>query len=81
MADEGAGQTSGLLSKIPAPRCWGALYRLDVPPGTDIEALLERLPLPAEEDRVVLVNGRTAHPGQVLEEGDTLAVFPAMARG
>jgi molybdopterin converting factor small subunit len=59
----------------------GSTYSLETPSGTRIEALRAQLPVPAEEGQVILVNGRTPLPGQVLEEGDTVAVFPAMAGG
>ena len=35
----------------------GAMYSLDVPTGTRVEELLARVPVPAEESQVVLVNG------------------------
>jgi molybdopterin converting factor small subunit len=52
-----------------------------VPIGTRIESLLTCLPVPPDDDRVILVNGRSPQWGQVLEEGDTVAAFPAMAGG
>jgi molybdopterin converting factor small subunit len=59
----------------------GATYSMDVPIGTRIESLLTCLPVPPDDDRVILVNGRSPQWGQVLEEGDTVAAFPAMAGG
>lgn len=59
----------------------GSTYSLDVPVGTRIEKLLAQVPVPADEEQVVLVNGRTPLNGQVLEDGDTVAIFPAMAGG
>jgi molybdopterin converting factor small subunit len=59
----------------------GSAYSLEVTAGTRVEALQARLPVPADEGQVVLINGRTPLPGQVLEEGDTVAIFPAMAGG
>ena len=59
----------------------GSAYSLDVPTGTRIEELLAQAPVPADESRVVLINGRTPLAGQVLEEGDIVAIFPAMAGG
>jgi sulfur carrier protein ThiS len=54
---------------------------MDVPIGTRIESLLTYLPLPPDDDHVILVNGKTPQAEQVLEKGDTVAVFPAMAGG
>ena len=59
----------------------GSVYLLDVPDSTDIEALLAQVDVPPGGGQVVLVNGRTPSDGQVLEEGDTVALFPAMAGG
>jgi molybdopterin converting factor small subunit len=59
----------------------GSTYSLEMPSGTRIEALQARLPIPAEQGQVILINGRTPRSGQILEEGDTVAVFPAMAGG
>ena len=59
----------------------GAAYSLQVPDGTRVEELLAQVPVPADESRVVLVNGHTPLEEQVLKEGDTIAIFPAMAGG
>jgi molybdopterin converting factor small subunit len=59
----------------------GATFGMDVPIGTRIESLPTYLPVPPNDDQVILVNGKTPQAGQVLEEGDTVAVFPAMAGG
>jgi len=59
----------------------GAAYSMDVPFGTRVEELLARVPIPADESQVVLVNGHTPLEEQVLKEGDTIAIFPAMAGG
>jgi sulfur carrier protein ThiS len=59
----------------------GSTYSLETPGGTQIEALQAQLPVPAEQGQVILINGRTPLPGQILEEDDTIAVFPAIAGG
>ena len=59
----------------------GSAYSLDVPAGTRIEELWAQLPFLTDEGQVVLINGRTPVVGQVLEEADTIAIFPAMAGG
>jgi molybdopterin converting factor small subunit len=59
----------------------GSTYSLETPSGTRIEELQAKLPIPAEQGQVILINGRTPLSGQVLKEGDTVAVFPAMAGG
>lgn len=52
-----------------------------VPPGTTVRDLLAGLPLPSGEGSVVLVNGRGAPPDAVLQDGDAVAIFPAIAGG
>jgi len=59
----------------------GSTYSLEVPAGIRIEELRAQVPVPADESQVVLINGRTPLAGQVLEESDTIAIFPAMAGG
>jgi hypothetical protein len=43
--------------------------------------VLEGLGVPVDGGVVILINGRTGAPQQVLEEGDVVAAFPAMAGG
>lgn len=59
----------------------GSTYDLEVPAGIRIEELRSLLPVPIDESQVVLINGRTHRSGQVLGEGDTVAIFPSMAGG
>ncbi len=58
----------------------GASYSMDVPSGTRVEELLAQVPVP-DERQVVLVNGQTPLREQILKDGDTIAIFPAMAGG
>jgi molybdopterin converting factor small subunit len=37
--------------------------------------------VPLDDPHVVLVNGRHAEDGQELEDGDSVAAFPAIAGG
>ncbi len=55
-------------------------YQMTVAEGTLVDELLPQLPVPAE-DSVVLVNGRGPQPGQLLQEGDVVCLFPAIAGG
>ena len=59
----------------------GSTCNLEVPVGTRIEGLQAQIPIPSDENLVILINGRSPRAGQVLEEGDTIAIFPAMAGG
>ncbi|MBC7226673.1 MAG: MoaD/ThiS family protein [Thermoflexales bacterium] len=61
------------------PGCTSS-YEAEVPQDARVEDVLAQLPVPPEES-VVLVNGRTPPPGQVLQEGDVLCLFPAIGGG
>ena len=54
---------------------------LDVPDRSTVHDLIERLGLPAELERVMLVNGGDATPDLTLNPGDVVAVFPPLAGG
>jgi sulfur carrier protein ThiS len=71
----------GVYRKYLPANARGSTFCLETPSGTRIEALLAQLPVPVEQGQVVLINGHTPLPGQILEEDDTIAVFPAMAGG
>jgi molybdopterin synthase sulfur carrier subunit len=54
---------------------------LDVPDRSTVRDLIRRLALPADLERVTLVNGGDATPDQALRSGDVVAVFPPLAGG
>ena len=58
---------------------------LDLPEGTSVGGLLERLAIPpgvpGRHVILPLVNGRHAKPDQPLADGDIVAIFPAVAGG
>lgn len=54
---------------------------LDVPDGSTIREVVERLGIPADTPMIALVNGRDALADGVLKEGDTVAMFPPLAGG
>lgn len=54
---------------------------MDVLVDIGIDELRAQVPVPIDENLIVLINGRSPKAGQVLEEGDTIAIFPAMAGG
>lgn len=54
---------------------------LEVAAGTRIADLLARFGIPADASSVILINGRSTDPERPLEDGDIVAVFPAMAGG
>jgi sulfur carrier protein len=58
-----------------------ASFRHQVPPGARVGEVLAGLPIPPGEVYTFFVNGRHASRDHLLQEGDTLAVFPAVGGG
>lgn len=54
---------------------------VDLEPSATVRGLMERLSIPAEMSRIVLVNGREAEDDAQLEAGDVVDVFPPLAGG
>ncbi len=52
-----------------------------LPPGTDCRTIVLSLGLTEEEIGVVMVNGRHAALDYVLQESDTLSLFPLVGGG
>lgn len=53
----------------------------ELPDGTTLGALVQRLGVPDEVPRISLVNGRDAEAEQVLKDGDVVSLFPPLAGG
>ncbi len=56
-------------------------YPRQVPPGTTVAGVLAGLPIPPDDVYTFIVNGLHAQCDQVLQEGDVLAIFPAVGGG
>ena len=54
---------------------------LELPPGTSIEDLLQRLGIDSREVKLIFVNNKSASRTTLLEEGDTVGLFPAVGGG
>jgi molybdopterin synthase sulfur carrier subunit len=54
---------------------------VDVAAGTSIAELLEQLKIPANDPKIIFVNGTHADANRILNDGDRLAVFPPIAGG
>ena len=65
------------------PETPGDAYDAQVPHGTRVGELLSQLGVPTDKPGglVILVNGRQSDLRHVLEEGDVVAAFPAIAGG
>ncbi|HJR02782.1 MAG TPA: MoaD/ThiS family protein [Methylomirabilota bacterium] len=72
--------TATLRGYLP-PGTRGDHVVLDVPNGTTVDQVIHSLRIPSELERLTVVNGRDAAPGQQLVEGDVLSVFPPLAGG
>jgi molybdopterin converting factor small subunit len=69
-----------LAAYLPAATT-GDSIALEVPEGTVVAEVLRQLQLPSDLDFLRVVNGHDATPGQVLNEGDVLSLFPPLAGG
>jgi molybdopterin converting factor small subunit len=54
---------------------------LDLPDRSTVRDLIRCLAIPADLERVTLVNGGEATPDHALRAGDVVAVFPPLAGG
>ncbi len=73
-----------LTDYLPQPR-QGHQITLDIAPGDTIQDVVERFRLPWKLVHLVLVNGIYIPPDQrgtrVLQDGETLAIWPPVAGG
>jgi molybdopterin converting factor small subunit len=54
---------------------------LEVPDGSTVHDVVQRLGIPADFERVTLLNGGDSGPDAPLHAGDVLTVFPPLAGG
>ncbi len=73
-----------LTDYLPQPR-QGHQIQLDIAPGTTVQDVVERFRLPWKLVHLVLVDGVYIYPDQrdsrVLQDGETLAIWPPVAGG
>ena len=72
---------AGYRRYLPADHDVRAGYTYQVSSGHRVEDILAKLPIPEQDTYTFLLNGSHAQKDQVLQEGDTLAVFPAVGGG
>ncbi len=46
-----------------------------------VKIVLEKLMIPHDLPKLILINGRVKNQEQILEDGDTLTIFPKMSGG
>lgn len=59
----------------------GEALSLEVPPGTTVREVLERLRIPRHEVKTIFVDYRAVTEQYALQEGDRVSVFPPVAGG
>ena len=69
-----------LVSFLPPGSREGAAI-LDVPEGSTVHDVVDRLGIPADFERVTLLNGGDSAPDAQLHPGDILTVFPPLSGG
>ena len=69
-----------LVSYLPPEGREGAVV-LDVPDGSTVRDVVTRLGIPADLERVTLLNGGDSTPDALLHAGDVLTIFPPLAGG
>ena len=69
-----------LVSFLPPGSRDGAAV-LEVPEGSTVHDVVHRLGIPADFERVTLVNGGDSAPDARLHADDILAVFPPLSGG
>jgi molybdopterin converting factor small subunit len=55
--------------------------KMEIEGGTQVQEILEKLKIPEEFPKIILVNGVHGKKEQTLKEGDVLSVFPPVAGG
>ena len=69
------------LSRFSPSGLPGTPFELNLPEATTIQALTDRLGIPAEETKISFVNGLIRDPGWVLQPGDEVGLFPPIGGG
>jgi len=59
----------------------GIPFEMEVPDGTTVADLVDRLKLPHKEVKLFFVNGRARSLDWLLEAGDDVGIFPLIAGG
>jgi orotate phosphoribosyltransferase len=69
------------LDKFLPPGSQKHTGKIDVPEGTCAARILEKLGIPPDMPKIILINGIHSSSEDLLKEGDTLALFPPLAGG
>ena len=63
------------------PGANGNIAEVDVPSGSTVREILMPFKIPMDDSSVIVLNGLTVPLDTVVEEGDTVAAFSAIAGG
>jgi molybdopterin converting factor small subunit len=74
-------QLHATLTPFLPPGSRDGVARIELPEHSTIAALIDRLAIPADLSRVVLVNGHDVEDDAALHAGDVVDVFPPLAGG
>jgi len=66
----------GAFLRAFSPNPGESVFSREIPEGTKVKDLAEKLGIPLERVGLVMVNHRGAPLGQILAEGDRVAFFP-----
>ncbi len=69
---------AALRKKLPEGTI-GNTCQLELPAGSSVKDILEHFDI--DDSHVVLVNGHSPDPDQVLQDGDKVSIFSAVAGG
>jgi molybdopterin converting factor small subunit len=59
----------------------GHSSELELNPGTRVENVIDTLHLPKDIPKIILINGIQKTSEEILQDGDTLSIFPPIAGG
>lgn len=59
----------------------GRSFTMELPDGSDISTLIEKLGIPEEEVKTVFVNHIISPPDAILKEGDEVGIFSPIGGG
>lgn len=59
----------------------GHSSELELDPGTRVENVIDTLHLPKDIPKIILINGIQKTSEEILQDGDTLSIFPPIAGG
>jgi molybdopterin converting factor small subunit len=72
---------ANLVKFSPNPSFSGAPFELDLPEAATLAEVVNILQLPADEVKVLFVNGIICEPEKILQPNDTVGIFPPVGGG